>query len=223
MWKLVDCRAELRLEGVEGAVNLAEPASGVANVCIERHLVAHRLLGVGGDDETTAADWPIADAYVRGRDLVVVYGPTPARPFTVEVYWSVVDEPRARLALEVVVSVQTELLECHPQFSVSSLVPAQAHSERAIVANQPRPLAIVPATRNWSLAELAPRADFPPAEVALEAIGIATRWRLEQEFMEKGVIRRVRVRALMLPADDAVTLAEESCDALGAESPPLTT
>lgn len=66
---------------------------------------------------------PVQDAYVRGRDLVAVYEQTPTRPYRTTLYWHALSPksaPGALLAIELMVSVQTSLLDSQPTLEVRS-------------------------------------------------------------------------------------------------------
>jgi hypothetical protein len=55
------------------------------------------------------------------------------------------------------------------------------------------------------------------------AEGCFLKWRLFSEFLEKGVIRRARVHAVLLPHAGDTELAIECCLAAGDSPLPLTT
>jgi hypothetical protein len=68
------------------------------------------------------------DAYCRGSDLIATYGPSDLFPFRYQAYWrhQRAIYPGALAAVELVVSIQTQLLDTQPRLTVSSLLPASA-------------------------------------------------------------------------------------------------
>jgi hypothetical protein len=76
-----------------------------------------------------------------------------------------------------------------------------------------------PANADWSYAECAHRGDFASRHTANPC---RTSWLFGEQFMERGVIRRLRLRgALTTRAGDAAAALRLRA-ALAAEQPPLT-
>ncbi|MCA9235915.1 MAG: hypothetical protein KDA44_10620 [Planctomycetales bacterium] len=220
MWQLDGNVARLVDEQCQAVLKLDEPFHGLSEWTVAGEQLADNLLAIRSDAETTPFDWPVVDAYVRGNDLAVSYGTTMSRPFSLQIYWSALNLPPAVAAIEAVVSVQTELLQTHPGFALVSNLPTAASPRDFALADG---AVLLHVGQSWSIAELAPPTDFARGE-AIEnpAGGVTTRWRLEPEFLEKGVIRRVRVRTLVLPRSGDVKAAQQCYDQLCAERPPLT-
>ncbi len=175
---------------------------------------------MGSTEPAMSAKHPIPaqDAYVRGRDLVAVYEQTPARPYRATLYWQVLSPesaPGAMLAIELMVSVQTSLLESQPTLDVCSelrteelLAPdPQGHfvafdSAAAPESNEAARcvLARLPGTDGCYLEMLHPTA-FADSRVEPHGAGAnGLRHRLFcPADLEKGVILRARLRAIWLP------------------------
>lgn len=150
----------------------------------------------------------ILDAYVRGGDLVVRYAPTSAFPFEEELRWRWLHTGDQTLGeIELVISVQTDLLDTAPAIEVESLWKGgivQGQAEQAGHAENPD----ADAGLVWLEHHSVESPGLPPL-VAIEGVdrvdlergpwiepqagGHATRWRLLGHFLEKGVIRRARL------------------------------
>ena len=74
-----------------------------------------------------------------------------------------------------------------------------------------------------SYIEIVDRADFCAANVEYHSNdGVGVCWQLFSEFLEKGVIRRARVHAAILPRENDIELALECCAAIKESPLPLT-
>lgn len=221
MWRLDGNQARLDDPRQQATLQLDEPYHGLRDWTVDDQPLAARLLSLHYEQETQPFDWPVTEAYVRGRDLVATYGATMSRPYSLQVYWRVVEPLGAGAAVEVVVSVQTEFLETHPGFSLASELPT-AEGQRDF--SPAEGVVLLHASEAWSVAELSPPSDFQVGETIEQATGgIATCWQLAPDFLEKGVIRRVRVRTLALPRLGDANAARDAYEAICSERPPLTT
>jgi hypothetical protein len=165
----------------------------------------------------------LVDCYQRGLDLVATYAQTPERNVRPQVYWRYV-EPNG---LELVLSSQTSLLDSQPLTSLESALPdgealglvdgewsASTLDNWQTDARAPRANLFRPSVMpEQSYLELVHPTDFAGVQLS-RADGLLTlRWRLFPEPLEKGVIRRGRVRGYVLPrakdAEAASKLVEE--------------
>ncbi len=82
------------------------------------------LLGVELPDDVTGPDAAV-DVHVRSADLVASYAPSRGWPYGAQIYWRVwIPEQAAVLAaVELIVSVQTNLLDSHPRLMARSWLP----------------------------------------------------------------------------------------------------
>lgn len=243
-WTLAGEIASLRCAALSATVNLARPQSGLDALRIENAAVAGHLLALspGGGKE-----WParVGDSYVRGCDLVATYAATSAWPYAPQIYWSAGelggDSTLATLSL--LVSIQTNLLDTHPEVDVASRLSSEevlrlspAGADDLHVESLPEgETAIQPgagascvlwrlADRPVSYAEIVPASDFRRLTVRTARGGFCeARWQLFVEFLEKGVIRRARVHTAFLPRENDVELAAELCRAAENQPLPLTT
>lgn len=148
-------------------------------------------------------DLPLTDAYVREKDLVASFAPGPSFPFYTQVYWtwqSLALRPAPHLALSLLVSVRTDLLDTHPEFDVLTRVsPAAAIEQAALAGGQLFWGDLSPAAK---LVDFARDADCAAQRLTQQAgeEQLIER-RLFSEFLEKGVIRRARLFVAVVPAD----------------------
>ena len=180
-------------------------------VCFPR-----RRIECGADERCrTRASWwplPVAESYVRGNDLVATYAPIDTWPYSPQVYsrknaLQLVDGVLGSLSL--LLSVQTHLLDTHPQINVASQVPGSecmhivydsdgtAEVDRVEVEQLKAPSGDMSAVLYRLLHD-----DCSYVEIvrATDNRGIAFRptpdgklraeWQLFADFLEKGVIRR---------------------------------
>lgn len=250
-WLLRDSIGELKYGALSGRVDIARPDAGLQAVALKMNQSDCGLLKVFRTLESLSADdsalWPlpVADAYVRGNDLVATYQAVEAWPYSPQVYWragalDMVEGVHASMSL--IVSVQTQLLDTCPQITVSSQ--AQSKEALSLVITENGDAEIGPiASGNWeaprgttyciirrlndsplSLVEFASAGDYLAVRSRPDLQGgMLSEWRLFAEFLEKGVIRRARVNSAIVPQENDVELAIECRGAMESLPLPLTT
>ena len=246
VWTLRGNAAELSCEKLSGCIDASRPNAGLHDISTVGAPYAADLLRVYRSDITDEKSWPLplAESYVRGNDLVASYQATDAWPFSPQLYWRAnslhaVDGVLASASL--LVSVQTHLLDTVPQIAVASHVPCkEALLVSASGGAKTRALQIhssqtIPSTNEdccvvlrlehvpLSYVEIMQAGDFHAVALRPEGSGAAFEWRLFAEFLEKGVIRRARVHAAMVPRDNDVEIAAACCNAIDGLELPLTT
>jgi hypothetical protein len=181
-------------------------------------LLDWRLMNVGvGTSEKSATpnsgSWQLVDRYVRGCDLIAVYREPLAQPFNLELYWRVVKPTAATpFTLELIASVQTRLWEAHPWVSVRSEL------ERVHISKSDEQI-VFQSDQNAAYVELPYPGDFQIVEP--DGAGVAS-WRYGPVFMERGVIRRLRLRGLLVDKVNAASVIAETRKSLLTEELPLT-
>lgn len=243
-WTLADGVARLCAGELTARIDVAHPEFGLQDVRFHSLRIDGHLLNLSSGG--AAAAWParVADAYIRGHDLVTSYVGDASWQFAPQVYWSVVPQPDrggVRAALAVVVSVQTDLLDTHPRIDVESCLPADDVLLVSIIGDDLLVDSHVDGTQSidprasacgvvWrmkgaavSYAELAPTTDFRELAVERSSQALGARWQLFSDFLEKGVIRRARMQSLVVPRENDVQLVAEQCQAVGRRPLPLTT
>jgi hypothetical protein len=206
-----------------------------------------RDLNSASDDPTSNDAWPgqPVDAYVRGNDLVASYAPTSDWPYSPQISWSVdtLASIEALLgSLSLVISVETQLLDTCPRFTLNSqlpadevlqVIPAASRNARAVkiraggeqvVLPQAGPCCLLWRLRgeNISYAEIMPPSDFRQLAVRHDCGEAIARWDVFGDFLEKGVIRRARLAAVFLPRENDVELSAAYCRETERRPPPLT-
>jgi hypothetical protein len=246
VWTLRGNVAELSCGKLSGRLDASRPNAGLHDIAFDGAQHATNLLRVYRSDITDEKSWPLplAESYVRGNDLVASYQATDDWPFSPQVYWRAnslraVDGVLASASL--LVSVQTHLLETLPQIAVASHVPCneallvsasggaktravQIDSSQTIFAtNEDGCVLLRFKDVPLSYMEIMSTGDFHAVGLRPEGNGTACEWRLFAEFLEKGVIRRARVHAAIVPRENDVEIAGACCKAIDRLELPLTT
>ena len=251
-WNFDNSTAELRCGPLSGRVDVSHPELGLHQLALgaqsfEASLLCVRRCDEPTDDKTNRPrPWRVADAYVRGSDLVAAYQPSDDWPFSPQIYWqaNAADTGADRFSsLSLLVSVQTHLLETWPHISVESqvqsdevlLLQSGPGKEAAVHSLAPGEELVLPPTTTGcvlqrlagtplSYAEIMPANDFREAAVCCSAEGVSrTKWRLFADFLEKGVIWRARMQSLIVPRSNDVELTIAYCRAMDQRPLPLTT
>ena len=215
-WQLDGFNARLALDQFAGQLELRNPASGMALSAGAAARLA--ILGVDLPAVDPASAGDEIDCYVRGGDLVATYHETHTRKRRGQVYWRIVKLATApeQHAIELVASVQTSLLDSDPTVEIHSTLEADEALQLADpIAECAAPLALSKQMRcdtkpacfifrlrgaPLSYIEMVHPLDF--VESGLTPLGDgALRWttRLFQGRLEKGVILRSRLKALITP------------------------
>jgi hypothetical protein len=235
-----------------GRVDVSHPELGLQSIAVGGDSFDGKILCVRQSDDLSdsphlrqRASWPLADAYVRGADLVASYVPTDGWPFSPQIYWRVnpSDDVEQLNSLSLLVSVQTHLLDTWPRISIESqlrssevlLVSAHANGGTDSRAISPGNHVFNPGTsagcilhrpvgNDFSYAEIIPASDFRELRLNWSADGLShIAWLLFADFLEKGVIWRARLQSLLLPRGADVELATACCRAIDQRPLPLTT
>ncbi len=234
-----------RIEGTQAKwierfqLDVAAPGQGIA-VANPTDLAAEmRLLRIGGPAENARWQPELVESYVRGQDCIATFAPTQPSQVQPQIYWRGIqsDQPFA-CGIEVMLSMQTSLLDSDPALHVVSELPAGdqfswCNHQWLPVGDQPviqRDAGHVglfllrPFNAEWSYLEGVFPSDFVQMETTTDATSGRISWShaLFAERLEKGVIRRGRVAGWILPREQdesqALAVWEAFCDA----PPPLT-
>lgn len=249
MWKSDGSLAELQTDRLIAQVQLRQPALGLHAITLRApHETAQlreaRLLGLtlpGGAEVEE-----IHDSWLRGNDLVVVYAATARRALQPEIYWRSLVSADA-FGLELIMSVKTHLLDDNPEIEVVSELDAietwwvpDADNENSVrrlfaddaATTQPSSeqlnfeepgsfLLRLPG--NGSYIEMTHPTDFCTAKLAKFEHRILLQTPLFPENLEKGVIRRGRMRGWFVPSKDDVVTAQRLFKEFANSELPLTT
>jgi hypothetical protein len=248
-WAFTPPLGELRVGTLCARVDVSRPELGVNNVQVSGRALADGLLSVFRESDAGMkgeSGWPlaIADAYVRGNDLVASYQPADEWPYSPQIYWranSLAPTEGVVGSLSLLISVQTNLLDTWPRIGVCSRLACdealyvQPRGEKKGCAEQlTRDLTIEPSTGAccivrrlanlpFSYVEIMPASDFRKVDACRDDGGWRVDWAVFGEFLEKGVIRRTRLQSAFVRRKDDVQIAAACCNAMEQSSLPLTT
>jgi hypothetical protein len=196
------------------------------------------------------------DVYLRGPDLVLSYRMSRVPEFSWQVYWrALVDQEGIFDGVELIVSVQTDVLDSDPRLTVEShlstsqLFQLEFGEKEKIVGQTPSksyeptwteiasapPSSILdppgvllyrPAGTAHSYLEMIHPTDFAGLEVSWktsDSPANTARFLLFDEPLEKGVIRRGRLRTMVLPRADDLATAQACYQSFVESAIPLTT
>ncbi len=249
-------KARLESDNLRAEVDLLNPAGGVSVLAVEGAIANDiTLFRVRLPRSTSDSN---VDSFARGNDLIATYSETADNPFRAQIYWrflpsamslAVEDDrgdpsPARATALELIVSIQTNLLDSDPAVTVATELAATKVSRLGNVESAHLtdlsfasiPAVVGPDTGSgcfqFQLAdaplaytEMVHPADFHRSTVDRGVDGTSSIRLSHQLFaqnLEKGVILRSRIRSVFAPAEtDAVTSAR-AYQEFAASEPPLT-
>lgn len=246
-WTLSGHVARLSAGEFSATVHVDRPGLGIHDITwAGRRIEAlHNWLALVEDgtkaDEVAAADEvrAIEDCYVRGRDLVAVYAETKDHPLRYVVYWRALAADAlcgAVAGLDVVVSVQTSVLDVTPKVWLSSTCDADAawragaedSGWRLLAANSDAPsdqaYLVELAGGEWCAAEMIHSQDRIESTARLaDAKTVQTRHRVLGLRLEKGVLLRARMRVVLARREDARDVVAACREQFERAELPLTT
>ena len=236
MWEIEGDLAKLRDDGVHLNIDLKRPGNGVQHAKFKSSsLTDSRLLSIEPDPPTPESGESIIERYVRDDDLIVIYTQTPDRSVRPHYQWRWLHSADW-CGVELTLSMQTSLLDSNPRATAVCHVPG---SECFVYADEQWKAAVPghdgvippgcglflfrPPVASFSYAEFVFPADFQGAAAHSLPGGVEIRYELFPEFLEKGVIRKARVRGLFFARENDQDLALDAHRELAAAAPPLTT
>lgn len=206
-----DRSAKIRCGTLRGLLSCDAPATGLRELNLGGTAFAGSLLKV------TAAGGELAVAtenYVRGKDHVSTHLATDSFPFRTQLYWSAVSLSDGGVAVTLTVSLQTDLLDTRPELSFTTLVEGATSEERGNTA-------CLKTAAGPCLVMTPHPTDAVECEV--HSSGNEAIVRFVPPFLEKGVIRRLRVAVLVLPSDTSEEAITGALAEFAAAPLPLTT
>ncbi|MHB8968868.1 MAG: hypothetical protein ACYC3X_02365 [Pirellulaceae bacterium] len=249
MWQIDRATAEWKSNRLRATIDLARPTYGLQQIAIGGTLHAStQVLQVSVPNRGHHAQQCVEDAYVRGADVIVTYAATAHSPLQPQVCWRVLDEPSATpaIVLEAIVSIQTCLLDSDPRIQLASTLAGehwlqsalpqasgrfcaltlQDQSPRSISVDTPgiAILARMPESA-WCYGHFVHAADLLDANVTWDrSAQLSTLSTLFcGQRLEKGVLRRVRARAVLVPREQDEMLVEQLWVESARAAPPLAT
>ena len=243
-WRLKGHEAQLALPGVEATIDLAAPSCGLSRLAVLGQDLHGSVLGAHHADVEPHAGGAVIESYERGEDLVAVYDQTEACPFRTTFYWraggALAEKPG--VTLDMILSVQTNLLDVTPRIETRScfsdaevvLFPPSDDKSRldldrgTLLAEAPPDAEIGCvmlrlAELDATYCELIHPSDWRGLSIRRDGDQIEWSWSLVGHFMEKGVIRRLRVRGAFLNGRAKEKRVGELYADFAESPPPLTT
>jgi len=239
-WNLDSASARLLVSGDEASLVLDRPDDGLTNVKTGGREIVCCLLGVE-IPAMAKGERSLEDAYVRGSDLIATYVRQPASDVRAQIYWRAL-EAEGAMGIEVIVSIQTSLLDGDPrivfhsnlpgEYCVAQLTdadefqsfdPSQEIKTDTRSPNDGRGCFLFKGSKaDFCYAEMIHPADFDTANLSSDCNALQTRYELLPLRMEKGVILRCRAQGWFLPAESAKELAARRYRRFAESKVPLT-
>ena len=233
---------------LRATVDLLNPHLGLGQLVYRDVPTSGFVQGIALGTTDPFSNQELSEIYVRGGDLVVSYAETQRRPFSLQIYWRATADKRGALLLDTILSLETDLLESFPDLTAKTQLPATAAwslssdesndessgassgasnvekialaEGRAVNLNANRVL-LQPTGFDWSYAEAMHPADRSKSQlICTKGESLTMERQLGGQFLEKGVIRRLR--GVFLPKAEDFEGAAQSLDPLESEAPPLT-
>lgn len=246
-WRLDGTRADVQFGDFAAQVDLESPSQGVCHIRYQgSDFAGAQVLRVIPSDGATDRRESPSDCHVRGKDLIALYDEAGDDPVSREIYWRTLsDEGSDICGLELWLSAETQLLDSDPHLASGTRLPPCELSHLAsgdtggLTEIDTRQRGHVMLTRDtstgvllfrpvgvpWSYCEMVHPADFDRYAINTFEDGRIeiTSSFFSRERLEKGVIRRTRVRGLFVARGDDVAQAVEAYRQFAASQLPLTT
>jgi hypothetical protein len=245
VWQLQQNIGLLKCAQLQLQVDLRRPSNGLRQIVFQSQPIEGCIpLQVSPHPPAAEDTEALVDFYVRGNDLVAKYVQTPQRTIEPTFYWRALDLPTPFAGIELMVSMQTSLLDSDPTLTTVTECDGDAfwltNPHGKVQENQIKIDA--PTESHWdtpsrergfflfrlrgcdvSYAEMVLPADFQGGRVKQTPDCTRLAYELFPESLEKGVIRRGRIRSLFLPRQRDAEVAWDVFEDLRADKPPLTT
>lgn len=250
-WYLKNGLGKLSLGSLQGCLEVAQLGNGLNQLILDNKPLTGSLwkIALGDEDEKPIAGaGELRETFQRGQDLFVSCTGPGDKPYRTSIYWraEVSSSKAAYAILSLIVSVETDTLGSQPQIEVrSNLAANEAIYLKTVGVISPRAETLADGGLEvvgngepcmlggilyrlpggqFSLLELTHPTDFHSLHVQRETRGTwSTEWQLLGQFLEKGVIRRARMQAVILPRQNDINLAAECCSAFTTSDIPLST
>jgi hypothetical protein len=163
------------------------------------------------DGDTSSAEVPFGEAYVRQSDLIAIYPERAPSRFGYQIDVRMLkDVPLQTIAMEFWLSIQTSLLDSHPQLQLQwTAAQFNSPSKNYWIGGKSKfGLMVHPLDQSDCYLQLSPDG------LTMHAFG---------RFMEKGVIRRMRFRLILTSQSETAAYWDERFAEFSESPLPLTT
>jgi hypothetical protein len=246
-WRVDGHRARLEDEQFSAEIDLFVPSRGVNVISAagaklaNAHLFKIRLPDGGRFQATNI------ESFARGDDLIAIHSEQPDNPFRAQIYWRLIrsippfEVRRSVAALELILSIQTSLLNSDPALDVETELPTVTVSQ--LTDGKPARFVVRSPTEGgteleiesgvgcfqfatargpMTYVEMVHPADFRRSMLAPGPRGLRLSHRQFAERLEKGVILRSRLRGMFVPVDYSPATIAAAYREFAASEPPLT-
>lgn len=232
-WSHDGSEVRLSLGSLLASVDQSQPEAGLAQLCWQGADFTGNLMGITAGEETTTRE-----VFTRGSDLIISCASEAPQPFQWQVYWHATALGANSVQVDLIVSLQTELLKSFP--SVFTYTRLQATEAWLVsLGDPPRRWDIAQAGAEphselhcivlrdertpWSYVEMTDPADEAESTLTSDSHPIVRLSRnIGGRFLEKGVIRRIQVRGVFVPREKDLEAATKLFATFCDEAPPLT-
>ena len=220
MWQLQDGLAQVESPSFRATLKLSQPGAGMdgmnlilpeSKTVIEPGTIL-RVMNVLG---------PAADVCSRGDDLIANFTLEQDPSVLVQVYWRALNRralsSRLLAGFELIVSVHTSTLDCEPELVVGGKLPSGS------LAQSENSLLIEPAGAPYMYLEVVHPSNYDQTSIeAADDPSVSWAHAFFTGHLEKGVIRRGRIRGYFLEACASADTTIELRDSFLESDPPLT-
>ena len=249
MWDLDEYVVRWDSKDLVVALDTKNPTGGVNSIsALGSHLIGACILQLHPPQENDGFA-AVHEPYARGKDVVASYAATASDAVRSQAYWRYQQfrlEHGLAVGIELIVSVQTNLLDSDPSVLVVTTIRCdEVWGCSDMDRSQFEPLSLVaqrpldwtaevartvhlfrPPDVDVSYVEIVHEQDFRAAQMELSANAprtIRCKTTLFNERLEKGVIRRGRVWGMFVPRRNDFRSAVACAQQVAAARPPLTT
>ncbi len=206
-WRLADHQAQLSRNGFGVRIDLTSPSAGML---LQKEGVE---LGTFFAFDGSANEG--VDGFVRGDDLIANYEADERSAISGDVYWRLLPAEGDSFALEFIYSIRTDLLDSRPMPCIRCQVVTEAVPALATIYNSDegalvREMAGSRESGNYCLCSVGGETSLAvgtiPNDLAELTVvetegGAVVSFQLRSEFLEKGVIRRMRMLLAVASGD----------------------
>ena len=239
IWSIEHDRARLLSGPIGIGIELQHPERGLLIANDSAPKLCLSPLGISLPELSWQPAKPLSDAYTRGCDLVATYRETEGHPLRVQIYWRALEQRPSAIGFELMLSVQTHLLDSNPGLEVITITSNEASvltfNSGGCSFAEPRPeSAIGPAAiesgcylvrmaeSDWSYVEMNHPGDHHQTILSEEGAQRIIRRKLFERRLEKGVILRSRLQAVFVARAVDRQSAAEYYRGFAASGPTLT-
>ena len=248
MWTLEKQTAHLNTNHITAVLDVLQPSQGLSNLAAFRcPLTNCRVLQILAPFRRDGSE-SLHEVYVRGDDLIASYAGSESTALQPHIRWRSLQIRTQQLdavGVELIVSMQTYLLDSDPTVSISSTLVATDvrrcvdlengdFETLAVISPGELPVSEDPRASlivfrlvgvDISYVEMVPPTDYRGGQLQGTSPGssaVCWRSRIFSERLEKGVIRRGRIWGLFVRRSHDLELAVRCYRQLTSSPPPLT-